>query len=130
LDSSPGARGVIDGKEVRFFGASLWRKRLPQGKEIVIDKLQNPALQHSKGLLVKGSDGKFVNIERLSVEGKMVAAAKYGQASQAAATVELTDAEKLVISSLRDVWKSILSIDITDATDFFKSGGGSMDVVR
>ncbi len=31
---------------------------------------------------------------------------------------------------LREVWKGILKIDVTDETDFFETGAGSMDVVR
>ena len=31
---------------------------------------------------------------------------------------------------LRAVWKEILKIEITDETDFFETGAGSMDVVR
>lgn len=121
---------MIDNKEVRFFGSSLWRKRIPRGKEIKIENLQPPAIQHDKGLLIQGSDGKFVNIERLSVEGKMMQAAKYGQAAQTSTAVELTESEKETIEILRNVWKSILNIDISESTDFFKSGAGSMDVVR
>ena len=32
--------------------------------------------------------------------------------------------------SLRKVWNEILKIDISDETDFFETGAGSMDVVR
>lgn len=60
----------------------------------------------------------------------MVSAAKYGQSAQTAAAVQLSDAEKQVISTLRNVWKSILNIEVSDSTDFFKAGAGSMDVVR
>ncbi len=30
----------------------------------------------------------------------------------------------------QDIWKGILSVDIVDDTDFFKSGAGSMDIAR
>lgn len=79
---------------------------------------------------MRGTDGRYVNVERLSVDGKMLQAAKYGQAAQSSATVELSETEKEMIPILKNVWKGILNIEISDSTDFFKSGAGSMDVVR
>ena len=36
-----------------------------------------------------------------------------------------------MVEEIRDVWKAILKVDdITDDTDFFSMGAGSMDVVR
>ena len=44
---------------------------------------------------------------------------------------ELTEAELKMVEEIRDVWKAILKVDdITDDTDFFSMGAGSMDVVR
>ena len=44
--------------------------------------------------------------------------------------LELTDEESSMAESLRKVWNEILKIDISDETDFFETGAGSMDVVR
>ena len=45
-------------------------------------------------------------------------------------TLELTEEESRMAEQLRAVWKEILKIEITDETDFFETGAGSMDVVR
>lgn len=45
-------------------------------------------------------------------------------------TVEYTAEEKTSVESARDIWESILGVDIEDDTDFFACGAGSMDVVR
>lgn len=71
-----------------------------------------------------------VNVARLSVEGKMMNASKYGAAAEASEAVELTEEEKEVAEKIRETWKAILNIEVNDNTDFFKAGAGSMDVVR
>lgn len=45
-------------------------------------------------------------------------------------TIELTKEEMSMQKCVRDSWKGILNREISDETDFFKSGAGSMDVVR
>ena len=78
-----------------------------------------------------GSDGKALNVKLLSVEGKFVQANEYGKSSgNEEVQLELTDEEKAVAESLKLVWQEILKIDISDDTDFFATGAGSMDVVR
>ncbi|XP_041058750.1 mitochondrial 10-formyltetrahydrofolate dehydrogenase isoform X2 [Carcharodon carcharias] len=64
-------------------------------------------------------------------DGKMIPASKYFSSGDSVA-VELTEEEKKVAEDIKAIWKSILSnVDvIEDATDFFKSGAASMDVVR
>ena len=58
-------------------------------------------------------------------------AANYGSTSSgSSASVQLSEDELSKQEIIRQVWKSILSVDITDDTDFFGAGGGSMDVVR
>ncbi len=59
-------------------------------------------------------------------------AANYGRQSDisSSAAVELTEDEKAKQEIIRQVWKSILSAEVTDETDFFGAGAGSMDVVR
>lgn len=58
-------------------------------------------------------------------------AANYGrQADSSSASVDLTEEEKAKQEIIRLVWKSILSAEVSDDTDFFGAGAGSMDVVR
>lgn len=71
-----------------------------------------------------------MNVARISVDGKMMNASKYGASAEATEAVELTAEENEVAEKMRETWKAILNIDVADETDFFKSGAGSMDVVR
>ncbi|XP_068238222.1 cytosolic 10-formyltetrahydrofolate dehydrogenase isoform X1 [Palaemon carinicauda] len=130
LDSSPGAWTVIDGQEVKLFGSKLHSGGAVEGQELQIEGLGTPGIIHKDGLLLTGSDGKKLNVARLSVDGKMMNAAKYGAAAEATEAVELTAEEQGISDKLKDTWKAILNIEISDDTDFFKSGAGSMDVVR
>ena len=57
-------------------------------------------------------------------------AAKYGQAEEVRERLELTPEETAVAEDLRKTWADILKIEVTDETDFFVAGAGSMDVVR
>lgn len=72
-----------------------------------------------------------MNVAQLQFEsGKMIKAAKYGQAEESV-DVELTEEEQGMADSVKAIWVGILSNpDITAETDFFKSGAGSMEVVR
>uniref|UniRef100_A0A0L8GLQ4 10-formyltetrahydrofolate dehydrogenase n=1 Tax=Octopus bimaculoides TaxID=37653 RepID=A0A0L8GLQ4_OCTBM len=75
-------------------------------------------------------DGQ-VNVSQLQlVSGKMIKASKYGKVDDSAEKLELTPEEVSMESNLKEIWKSILNIEIEDTTDFFKAGAGSMDVVR
>ena len=69
-------------------------------------------------------------MQNLSIDGKFVKAFEYGQAKEEEVKVELTDEEKGMAEELKKVWNEILKIPITDETDFFETGAGSMDVVR
>ena len=79
---------------------------------------------------LSGNDGKAINVQLLSVEGKFVKSFEYGQAVEEVVKLELTAEESSMAESLRKVWNEILKIDISDETDFFETGAGSMDVVR
>lgn len=71
-----------------------------------------------------------INIKNIQyADGKMVPASKFGQAD-ASESLELTDEEKEMKEKLQAAWSGILNKEIEDDTDFFKSGAGSMDVVR
>lgn len=62
-------------------------------------------------------------------DGHMRPASKYGL-EDVSETLILTDEEMKMSESIRESWKGILNCDVADDTDFFKSGAGSMDVVR
>ena len=52
------------------------------------------------------------------------------QTDSSSATLELSEEEAAKKEIMRQVWKSILSAEVSDDTDFFGAGAGSMDVVR
>ncbi|XP_026809578.1 cytosolic 10-formyltetrahydrofolate dehydrogenase [Rhopalosiphum maidis] len=130
LDSSPGAWTIIDGTEVKLYKSSIWKNELPIGDQVTVDTLQIPAIVHDKGLLITCNDGLKINIERLSVDGKMMAASNYGNADTVQETIDYTDQEKAYIPVVESIWKNILNMEIGKDTHFFQSGAGSMDVVR
>jgi len=132
LDSSPGAIVTLDGKETKVFGSTMWKGAANPSEGTEVEVNGTKALVHADGLLLTGNDGLKVNVTLLSVEGKFVKAAKYGQAGAGSGeALELTDEEVKIVDEIRDVWKAILKVDdITDETDFFSLGAGSMDVVR
>ena len=59
----------------------------------------------------------------------MVPASKFGQADSSD-SLELTTEEEGMKGKLKVAWEGILNKSIEGGTDFFKSGAGSMDVVR
>jgi formyltetrahydrofolate dehydrogenase len=71
-----------------------------------------------------------LNVERISLDGRMMNAAKFGKAEEAKEALEFTETEKEVANSLKEIWKGILNIDVEGSTNFFATGAGSMDVVR
>lgn len=72
-----------------------------------------------------------VIVQRIGVDGKVMKAGNYGrQTDSSSSAVELTEEEKVKQEVIRQIWKSILSTDVSNETDFFGAGAGSMDVVR
>ncbi|XP_071440241.1 cytosolic 10-formyltetrahydrofolate dehydrogenase [Hetaerina americana] len=130
MDSSPGAWAVIDEQEVKMFGSHLWDQPIPEGYEAEIDGCEVKGIIHSGGLIVEGSDGRLINIQRLLVDGKMIPASQFGNMSDDKEVINLTEEERGYIVSLKDIWKGILAMEINDDTDFFSSGAGSMDIIR
>lgn len=122
LDSTPGAWTMMNGEEVRLFGSTLWNgSALPEAAwEVELEKRKG--IVHSGGLLIKTVDGRFVNVERIKIGAKTIHASKYGQASEGSRIIDFTKVELRTIDDLRQIWKSILKIDIEDDTDFFASG--------
>lgn len=130
MDSVPGAWAILDGKEVRLFGSKMYSGVPRKGREYPIEGSAIPAVVHKGGLVLTGTDGKKVQVSRLTLDGKMMDANKFGLDSAIVPDLELTEDELKVAENLKGVWKAILSIAIAPDTDFFAAGAGSMDVVR
>ncbi|XP_039302683.1 cytosolic 10-formyltetrahydrofolate dehydrogenase isoform X2 [Solenopsis invicta] len=128
LDSTPGAWTTLDGEEVRLFGSSLWSDKKPE-VEKTVDLEERKGIIHQGGLLIEAVDGRLVNVERIKIGTKTIHASKYGQTTDSE-IVEFTEEELKTTDGLRRIWADILKVDVNDDTDFFASGGGSMDVVR
>jgi len=144
LDSSPGAwtsvslenpeigKESVQWQEIRLYGSQkLKSAEVPQGRAVYFQGCQRVGVITDAGMLIPGNDNKYVNVQRVSADGKVMKAANYGSTSSgSSASVQLSEDELSKQEIIRQVWKSILSVDITDDTDFFGAGGGSMDVVR
>ncbi|XP_071083635.1 cytosolic 10-formyltetrahydrofolate dehydrogenase-like isoform X2 [Haliotis cracherodii] len=130
-DKVPGAWTTINGERVTLYGSRLWKKIEPRGTTVEIPGASKPAIVHKKGMIFFGNDGKMVNVSQVQLEsGKMIPASKFGKDDKSTEKLELTQEEINMVTALKGVWNGILNIDIEDQTDFFKSGAGSMDVVR
>jgi formyltetrahydrofolate dehydrogenase len=134
-DKVPGAWSRLDGQEVRFYGSRLWHESLPEiVRKVEIEGLPSSSLGfvHSSGLLVQGNDGKAINVTQLRFveSGKTIAAEKYGASEESTSIDNLTDEEMQILPNLKRIWEGILSQTITESSDFFLCGAGSMDVTR
>jgi len=144
LDSSPGAWTSVSledpagsesvaWQEIRLYGAQRFKSDvIPSGRAVYFEGCERSGVITDQGMLIPGNDGKWVNVQRVSAEGKVMKAANFGSQSTGAssASVQLSEEEVAKQEIIRLIWKSILSVDVTDDTDFFGAGGGSMDVVR
>ncbi|KAK7476522.1 hypothetical protein BaRGS_00032270 [Batillaria attramentaria] len=130
-DKVPGAWTTINGERITFFGSKLWERLPPRGLQVEIAGASKPAIVHRRGMVLFGSDGKMVNVSQVQfASGKMIPASKFGKDDSSTQELKLTPEEEAMAATLKNVWKGILNIDVDDATDFFKAGAGSMDVVR
>lgn len=128
LDSTPGAWTIINNEEVRLYGSKHWESDKPDDYEIV-DIDGRPGFIHDDGLLILTIDNKYINIDKLKIGNKTMKANKFGKNNDTI-NVEFNETELTQIELIKLMWKNILKIDIDNDTDFFTSGGGSMDVVR
>ncbi|CAK9818162.1 Cytosolic 10-formyltetrahydrofolate dehydrogenase [Anthophora plagiata] len=129
LDSTPGAWTTINDEEVRLFGSSLWNDSEAPQHEIQVTVEDRTGIIHEGGLLINTIDNKFVNVERIKIGTRTILASKYGQKSEDT-NIDFTKEEQQSVETLKHIWTGILNIDVDEETDFFASGGGSMDVVR
>ncbi|KAG1651981.1 Mitochondrial 10-formyltetrahydrofolate dehydrogenase [Nymphon striatum] len=131
MDVVPGAIAVVEGQETRLFRSTVWLGPIPrQHQEIKVEGMSKPGYLHGNGLLLTGSDGKMVNVQKMMSNDKMINASKFGQKEEVKEALVLTIDEKNIVKTLQGIWKGIISIEIVDSTDFFKAGAGSMDVAR
>lgn len=130
-DKVPGAWIEINGEKVTLFGSRLWNRMEPRGTKVELAGASKPAIVHKYGMVIFGNDGKMVNVSQLQFEnGKMIQASKFGKEDTSQTKLELTPEEETMIKNLKVVWGGILNLEVDESTDFFKSGAGSMDVVR
>lgn len=135
LDSVPGAIAHVlleDGSEeqIRLFGSSIYHDIIPSdAKQLKLKGLHHPALINEHGLLIPGTDGNYVNVARIMRKGRMIAAHNWFNDTAQIVILELSEAEQMIEEHLKDIWNSILKLEIDSQTNFFSCGAGSMDVV-
>lgn len=130
-DKVPGAWTEHNGEKLTLYGSRIWTGSFPKGSDISLSCSPYRAIVHQSGLLLIDAQDKAINISSIHFEsGKMISASKYGQKEEVTA-VELTPSETKMADDIQEIWKRILSIDkVEGSTNFFKVGGGSMEVVR
>lgn len=130
-DTVPAAWIVLNNEKVSLFGSSVWKGNLPlRGRRLEVEG-GGQGIVHHKGLVIPDEKGSAVLVTRLLLQdGKMIEACMYGEEEQVV-EIQVTSEEEGVVLKLKEIWSRILGIqDIDKHTDFFKSGGGSMQVVR
>ena len=128
LDSAFGAWTLINGEEVRLYGSTIWNQKLPEGDTVDVDG--HTGIVHQDGLIIKVAENNFVNVERLKIGTKTIVASMFGKISNASEKIDFTQDEANNVETVRNIWQSILKMEVDDETDFFACGAGSMDVVR
>ncbi|KAK6748202.1 hypothetical protein RB195_001056 [Necator americanus] len=132
-DKVPGAWGTLNGEKVTMFGSKLWREPVPppEAREIEVPEIPGGKVYaHEGGLLLPGSDGKWVSVDTVKVGSKTISAHKYGLAEEKGEKLVLTPEETKIVEEVKKIWGAILKMPIEDDTDFFESGGTSADVTR
>ncbi|KAM9813757.1 cytosolic 10-formyltetrahydrofolate dehydrogenase [Neosynchiropus ocellatus] len=132
-DNIPGAWAEVNGQMLTFFGSTLLEDNVEVcGQPLEISGASQPGIVTKRGLVLFGNDSKALLVKNLQFENdKMFPAEQYFD-SKTKVVLELSDEETAFAEEMKAVWRSILPNinQIEDATDFFKSGAGSMDVVR
>ncbi|XP_038054294.1 mitochondrial 10-formyltetrahydrofolate dehydrogenase-like isoform X2 [Patiria miniata] len=131
-DMIPGAWATIDGQKVSMFGSRLIKGGRPKGRVVSIPGCAVPAIVTKDGMVFTGNDGQMLKVKTLQFEdGRMIQAQKYGLGDDAEEKIEMTPEEVGMAGAIKDIWGGILSTTKIDGdSDFFKMGGGSMDVAR
>ncbi|CAD6194253.1 unnamed protein product [Caenorhabditis auriculariae] len=132
-DKVPGAWAILNGEKVFFYGSKLWKQGSPPEDALEVAVAEVPGgkvFVDDRGLLLPGSDGKFVIVDSIKVGTKTIPAKKYGQASEATEELVLTEEEKALVEKVKKIWTGILKSSVRDETDFFSAGASSADVTR
>lgn len=153
LDKVPGAWIKIDGEPYRLYGSRLVLDRQfyalyeqlrhdPQqleagfGRPVVVTDQYSPSFITPQGLVLFGTDGHAVTIERiraLGPGGRMSLASQLGS-PDAPKPLVFTDDELRLREQARAVFADVLRLDsadqVEDSSHFFENGAGSMDVTR
>ncbi|RCN50255.1 formyl transferase [Ancylostoma caninum] len=132
-DKVPGAWATLNGDKVTMFGSTRWQGPVPPPSAREVEAPQVPGgkvYAHEGGLLLPGSDGKWVNVTTVKVGSKTIPAYKYGLAEEKGEKLVLTPEEEKVVAAVRKIWEAILKMPVEEETDFFESGGTSADVTR
>lgn len=135
-------------ERVRLFSSSIYDDYLDYGQPetlslVKVESLEKPGIIHEGGLLLfpnrksstKATTSQLmpVNVGKVQLvkSGKTILAKFYGSEEANRPPIELNEEEQRYSSQIRDIWLSILPVDvISNSTDFFYSGAGSMDVTR
>ncbi|VDO85461.1 unnamed protein product [Heligmosomoides polygyrus] len=126
-DKVPGAWAMINGEKITMFGSSLWKGPVPPPSHREVETVDVPGgkvYAHDTGLLLPGSDGRWVNVDTVKVGSKTIPAHKFG--------LQEEEGEKLVYTEeeAKKIWEAILKQPVTEDMDFFEAGGTSADVTR
>ncbi|KAL3093366.1 hypothetical protein niasHS_005880 [Heterodera schachtii] len=138
-DSVPGAWTRLNGEKVTLFGSSLWKRIEPPAtaREVPAEEVPGGKLwAHPRGILLRTADGNFVNVDTMRMnDGRTIKAANYGMAEKIAEKkLEMSEEEKEMVPSLKNIWRGILGFSASDQIDdqmnFFDAGATSADVTR
>lgn len=131
MDKVPGASLTLEGEAVKVFSSTLYSSTTePSGLKVKVDGMTRSGVVTCKGLVLYGTDGQAVLVEKIKLESRMISASKYGQ-DDSSEDITLTEQEEKYQEEIANIWQSILRVQNVDReTDFFKCGAGSMDVTR
>jgi len=132
-DPTPGAWTTVDGEEVTLLASKWLGSEDVQGEDVKFGTVV--AKRVSDGLVFQGNDGQKFRVGRLSIKNKISMAQNYGKAANAedSEEIQLTEEQSKIVHKAKVIWASILALDIntiTNQTNFFDFGAGSLDVTR
>ncbi|KAK6042934.1 hypothetical protein COOONC_19561 [Cooperia oncophora] len=123
----------MNGERVTMFGSKMWRSKVPppDSREVEVSEIPGGKVYvHEAGLLLPGSDGRWVTVDTIKVGSKTMPAHKYGLEEEQGEKLVYTEEEKKIVEIVKKIWESILKQPVSEETDFFESGGSSADVTR
>ncbi|KAK6021802.1 hypothetical protein OSTOST_12518, partial [Ostertagia ostertagi] len=101
----PGAWAIMNGEKVTMFGSTLWKRRKvppPEHREIKVPEVPGGKVYaHERGLLLPGSDGRWVNVDSVKIGSKTIPAHKYGLEEEAGEKLVYTEEEAKIVEVVR-----------------------------